>query len=68
MSFSSLDAFFAMGGHGLYVWLSYGAAVIIFAYNVLSVRRRRRKFFRDAGDLERRRAAAVEATGESHRS
>lgn len=66
MSFSSFDAFLAMGGHGLYVWMSYGAAAIIFAYNVLSVRRRRQKFFRDAGDLERRRAAALDASGDSH--
>lgn len=28
MQFSSLDEFFAMGGHGLYVWLSYGFTIV----------------------------------------
>ena len=38
MSFGSLAEFLAMGGHGLYVWLAYGATVAVFAANVLSVR------------------------------
>ena len=50
MSFTSFEAFLAMGGHGLYVWLSYAAAAIIVAYNILSVNLRRRRFFRLAAD------------------
>ena len=76
MSFSSIGEFFAMGGHGLYVWLSYGAAAIIVAYNVVAVRLRLRRFFRQARDLEQRAGppgrpgaapAAVEARGGSVR-
>ena len=66
-----------MGGHGLYVWLSYGAALIMVLYNVISVRVALRRFFQDARDRERRHASgqnAAEAaphsvaTGESNRS
>ncbi len=74
MSFHSVHDFFAMGGHGLYVWLSYGAGLIIAAYNVLSVRLARRRFFQDACDRERRHAAGgarsvtgAIATGDSAR-
>jgi len=56
MSFGSLGEFLAMGGHGLYVWLSYAAALIIMLYNVVSVRLRRRRFLQHARDLERRGA------------
>lgn len=30
-----LKTFFAMGGHGLYIWLSYAFAVLILGINVL---------------------------------
>jgi heme exporter protein CcmD len=43
-----------MGGHGLYVWLAYGSALIVVLSNVLSVRVARRRFFRQARALERR--------------
>ena len=35
MSFESFSDFLAMGGHGLYVWLSYGVAALIFIANVI---------------------------------
>lgn len=63
MSFSSFGEFLAMGGHGLYVWLSYGAALIIVLYNVVSVQVRQRRFFRQARDLERRNAIRARAAG-----
>ena len=71
MSFGSIEEFLAMGGHGLYVWLSYGAALIIVLYNVVSVRVAERRFFEEARDRERRHGAARTAptkplvTGES---
>ncbi len=34
MSFENFSDFLAMGGHGLYVWLSYGVALVIFVANV----------------------------------
>ena len=36
MSFESLEAFIHMGGHGLYVWLSYGVGFLVFAIALLS--------------------------------
>lgn len=53
--------FLAMGGHGLYVWLSYGAAVAVVLYNGLSVRWRERRWVRDYLDRERRHRAAMPA-------
>jgi heme exporter protein D len=35
MYFQSMADFWAMGGHGFYVWLAYGISVIIFIYNVM---------------------------------
>jgi len=57
VSFDGIAEFLAMGGHGLYVWLAYGSAVIVVGINVLSVRIARRRFFRQARALERRREA-----------
>lgn len=54
MSFDTWSDFFAMGGHGLYVWLAYGAALIVILLNVFGVRVARRRFFRQARALERR--------------
>ena len=38
MQFESWTAFFAMGGHGLYVWLAYGATFLVLAISYFSVR------------------------------
>ena len=57
MSFDSWSEFFAMGGHGLYVWLAYGSALIVIALNVVGVRVARRRFFRQARAFERRQSA-----------
>lgn len=35
MNFESFSDFLAMGGHGLYVWLSYGVAALIFVANIV---------------------------------
>lgn len=56
MSFDSWAEFFSMGGHGLYVWLAYGATLIVILLNVLTVRVARRRFFRQARALQRRTA------------
>ena len=61
MSFDSIPEFLAMGGHGLYVWLSYGVSVVVVLANVLSVRMARRRYFREAQALERRLAGAGSA-------
>ena len=56
MSFDSFAAFLAMGGHGLYVWLSYGAFVLVVAANVAGVRLARKRYFRLARAIARRPA------------
>ncbi len=38
MQFESWSEFFAMGGHGLYVWLAYGATFMVLAGSYLAVR------------------------------
>ena len=39
--------FFAMGGHGFYVWLSYAASLLVVLANVLVVRGARRRTLRE---------------------
>jgi heme exporter protein D len=58
-----ISGFLAMGGHGLYVWLSYGAGVAVVAYNVLSVRWRERRWVREYLDRQRRHSAAARPVG-----
>ena len=42
MYFTSLNEFLAMGGHGLYVWLSYGIFIAVLTWNILGLRSNRR--------------------------
>ena len=35
MAFDSLQAFFAMGGYGLYVWPSFIVAIVVVGANVI---------------------------------
>lgn len=35
MYFDNFSDVIAMGGHGFYVWLSYGVAVMVVAYNIV---------------------------------
>ena len=46
MSFDSLQAFLAMGGHGFYVWMVYLAAWGLLAVNFVQLGRSRRKALR----------------------
>jgi len=41
--FASMADFLSMGGHGFYVWLAYGAGLLVFLFLLLEpvVRRRR---------------------------
>ena len=43
--FESLAAFFAMGGHGLYVWLAYGATALVLLGSFFMLRSARRRQF-----------------------
>lgn len=48
MNFDSFSELLAMGGHGLYVWLSYGLSLLVIVWNVWRLRSERRRFFREA--------------------
>ena len=46
MQFDSLNEFFAMGGHGLYVWLAYGATFLVLVGVVVVLKIRRAQLLR----------------------
>ncbi|OUR62592.1 heme exporter protein CcmD [Bermanella sp. 47_1433_sub80_T6] len=47
MFFDDFSSFLAMGGHGLYVWLSYSLAAVIVAINFISPVLTRKKIIKD---------------------
>ncbi|MEM7002276.1 MAG: heme exporter protein CcmD [Pseudomonadota bacterium] len=46
MQFESLNEFFAMGGHGLYVWLAYGATFLVLVGVVVVLKIRHARLLR----------------------
>ncbi len=55
MFFDSFSAFLEMGGHGFYVWLSFGLTGLLIIGNVVHVRMARRNFFREHAQRQTRR-------------
>ena len=51
MSFDSFSEFLAMDGHGLYVWLSYAIALVLFVINLVSPLLRKKQLI---SELKRR--------------
>ncbi|GAA6134345.1 heme exporter protein CcmD [Oceaniserpentilla sp. 4NH20-0058] len=47
MFFDSFSEFVQMGGHGLFVWVSYGIAAVIVAQNFISPVLARKKVIKD---------------------
>ena len=43
MQFDSFAEFVAMGGHGLYVWLAYGATLAVLLFSTIGLHLARRK-------------------------
>lgn len=54
MSFDSISEFFAMGGHGLYVWLSYAIALTILILNIINPVMQKKKVLTDLARRLRR--------------
>jgi len=52
MNWNSPSEFFAMGGHGLYVWGSYGVTALLMLVEPWLAARRRRNALRDAASAE----------------
>ncbi|NVK37323.1 MAG: heme exporter protein CcmD [Gammaproteobacteria bacterium] len=47
MFFDSFTELFNMGGHGVFVWLSYGLSALIIAQNFISPMLTRKKVIKD---------------------
>ena len=43
----SLEQFFSMGGYALYVWTSYGVALVVLGLNLILARRRQADVSKD---------------------
>ncbi len=54
VSFDSFSDFIAMGGHGLYVWLSYAIAVVVIVINIVGPVLQKKKVFSDLARRLRR--------------
>lgn len=54
MSFDSFSDFIAMGGHGVYVWLSYAIAVVVIVINIVGPVLQKKKVFSDLARRLRR--------------
>jgi len=52
MQWNSPSEFFAMGGHGLYVWGSYGVTALLMLVEPWLAARRRRNALKDAALAE----------------
>jgi len=54
MFFDSFSEFIRMGGHGPFVWISYGIATLIVAHNFISPMMTRKKVIKDIQRQQRR--------------
>ncbi|UTW02733.1 heme exporter protein CcmD [Amphritea atlantica] len=54
MSFESFADFIDMGGHGLYVWLSYAIALIVIVMNIVNPLMQKRQIFSEQARRLRR--------------
>ncbi|WP_428035229.1 heme exporter protein CcmD [Amphritea sp.] len=54
MSFESFAAFIDMGGHGLYVWLSYAIALVVIVINIVNPLMQKRQIFSEQARRLRR--------------
>jgi heme exporter protein D len=58
----SLQAFFAMGGYGAYVWPAYGVFFVVLLIDWLAPQFRRRRLLRDVRGRLARQGARKERT------
>lgn len=58
MSFNSFSEFLAMGGHGLYVWLSYGLGLAVILINLVLPRLQRNRLLAEQKRRLRREEGA----------
>ncbi|HBP42910.1 MAG: heme exporter protein CcmD [Vreelandella alkaliphila] len=61
MAFSSLNEFFAMGGHGLYVWAAWGITALLMLVIVWHARLERSQLLKSVKRRVRRQNAHSQA-------
>lgn len=66
MAFDSWSAFFAMGGHGLYVWVAYGTTFLLLAGLVLASRLRHRQWLAQQRRQRQQQVVRPAATFREH--
>ncbi|HTN32129.1 MAG TPA: heme exporter protein CcmD [Pseudomonas sp.] len=54
MNFASFSEFLAMGNHGVYVWTSYGAGLLVVLINIALPLLGRRRYLQDEARRLRR--------------
>lgn len=60
MNWESPSQFFAMGGHGPYIWASFGLLLLLILIEVFAVRKRRKDLIRRLKRLTQVQAKMVE--------
>ena len=60
MNWGSPSEFFAMGGHGLYVWGSFGVLALLIIIEILAVKKRRKDSVQRLKRLSQARAKMVD--------
>ncbi|WP_296046129.1 heme exporter protein CcmD [uncultured Alteromonas sp.] len=61
MQFDSLQAFFAMGGYALYVWLSFGVSLLALVWVVADSASAHKKLLRNAREEQARQSRIAAA-------
>ena len=65
MQFDSFAEFLTMGGHGLYVWLTYGISAVIIIFNIVQPVIRRRNLIKQHAQRLRRERRGQERDDEA---
>ncbi len=60
MNWENPSQFFAMGGHGLYIWASYGVLLLFILVEIFAVKKHRKDITRRLKRLMQARAKMVE--------
>lgn len=66
MQFSTFSDFIAMGGHGFYVWLSYGISFLLLALLVIFSVKKNNTIITQIRQREKREAKLKQAAEKQH--
>jgi heme exporter protein D len=67
MYFSSFEEFLMMGGHGLYVWLCYGAGLLVLMICFVSPLLKKRAILKELRQIQRREQVQHTTSSQSDR-